>query len=170
MKNIYLIGMMGSGKSSSGRALAKLLSLAFVDLDELIVEQEGRSINDIFKADGESYFRSLEHELLAGVARETDQVIATGGGIVLDPANCEQMKDSGLVIYLKTGLDVLWERVKTKQDRPLLKGSDPKQMLANLYAKRSSLYEAVSDKVFLTDRKTPQAVAVEIYETCFKST
>jgi len=170
MKNIYLIGMMGSGKSSSGRALAKLLSLAFVDLDELIVEQEGRSINDIFKAEGESYFRSLEHELLAGVARETDQVIATGGGIVLDPVNCEQMKDSGLVIYLKTGLDVLWERVKTKQDRPLLKGSDPKQMLANLYAKRSSLYEAVSDKVFLTDRKTPGRVAAEIYETCFKST
>ena len=168
MKNIYLIGMMGSGKSTSGRALAKLLALSFIDLDDRIVEQTGRSINDIFKTEGESFFRDVESKLLVQVSRETDQVVATGGGIVLNPLNREHMKDTGVVIYLKTNLDVLWERVKGKKDRPLLGLSDPKKSLADLFHKRAPLYEASSDQVFVTDHKSSEAVALEIYKTCFE--
>ena len=168
MKNIYLVGMMGSGKTTSGKALAKLLGLPFVDLDERIVEQAGYSINDIFKTEGEPYFRNVESQLLAQVSRTTDQVIATGGGIVINSINSERMRSTGFVIYLKTSLDVLWERVKEKKDRPLLQFPDPRKSLAALFYKRTPLYELSSEKVFLTDHKSPEAVALEIYKTCFE--
>mgnify|MGYP001563273272 CR=1 FL=1 len=168
MKNVYLVGMMGSGKTSSGRALARLLALPFVDLDDDITERDGHSINDIFESKGEPYFRTLERELLLQVSRKTDQVIATGGGIVLDPANRLRMRETGHVIYLKTGLPVLWDRVKEKKDRPLLSGPDREQALAGLFYARTPLYESSSDKVFLTDQKSPEAVALEIYKACFE--
>ena len=167
MKNIYLIGMMGSGKTTTGQELARLLSLSFIDLDEQIVECTGKSINEIFSKEGESYFRDVESELLIKTSYKTDCVVATGGGIVINPLNRERMKTTGLVIYLKTSVDILWERVKSKKDRPLLHGPDPKKALTNLYSERTPLYESSTDKIFLTDRKTPKAVALEIYETCF---
>lgn len=168
MKNIYLIGMMGSGKTTTGRALAKLLALPFVDLDEQIVERAGLSVNEIFKTQGEPYFRRLESELLSQASSKSDQVIATGGGIVVDPANTSRMKRTGLILYLKTSLEVLWERVKEKKDRPLLSGSDPQKALAALFYGRTPIYETSSDKVFLTDGKSPEAAALEIYKTCFE--
>ena len=167
MKNIYLIGMMGSGKTTSGRALAKLLSLPFIDLDDQMVDHEGESINEIFGKKGEPYFRMVESELLLEVSQKTDQVLATGGGIVISPSNRERMKNTGMVIYLKTSLDVLWERVKAKKDRPLLRGADPEKALTALFNQRTPLYERCSDKVFLTDHKSSEAVALEIYKTCF---
>lgn len=169
MKNVYLIGMMGSGKTTSGKALAKLLSVSFVDLDEQIVQKAGRSINEIFKTEGEKYFRTLESQILLDVSHATNQVVATGGGIVLDENNRMKMRNTGQVIYLKTGLDILWERVKEKKDRPLLSTSNPKLALSELYRLRSPLYETTSDKVFLTDKKTPETVAQEIFKTCFES-
>ena len=168
MKNVYLIGMMGSGKTSSGRALAKLLALPFIDLDDRIVDYVGHSINDIFKMEGESYFRNVESKLLLQVSHASDQVVATGGGIVLNPSNGDRMKNTGLVIYLKTSLNVLGERVKEKKDRPLLVASNPKRALADLFHERTPLYEEHADKIFLTDRKSPEAVALEIYRTCFE--
>lgn len=168
MKNIYLIGMMGSGKTTTGRELARLLSLPFVDLDDRIVERAGKSINDIFATEGEPYFRSLENELLLQTSRQKDQVVATGGGIVLDSSNQDRMKATGLVVYLKTSPGVLWERVKNKKDRPLLHGSDPKKALLDLFYNRAPLYEVSSNKTFLTDSKSSEAVALEIYEVCFE--
>ncbi|MBI4358525.1 MAG: shikimate kinase [Candidatus Omnitrophica bacterium] len=167
MRNIYLIGMMGSGKTTTGRELARLLSLSFIDLDDQIVERTGKSINDIFSKEGEPYFRSIENELLMNTSHQTDRVVATGGGIVINAFNRERMKSTGLVVYLKTSLDVLWERVKGKMDRPLLRGMDPKKALANLFYERTPLYEMSSDKIFLTDHKSSEAVATEIYKTCF---
>ena len=168
MKNVYLIGMMGSGKTTTGRVLAKLLSIPLVDLDELIVQKAGHSINDIFKTEGESYFRNLETEILKQVSNSSDQVVATGGGIVIDPENRNRLKTTGLVIYLKTNTNVLWERVKSKKDRPLLATSDPKQTFLELFQSRSPLYVENSQMVFATDYKTPEAVAEEIYEVCFQ--
>ncbi len=165
---MYLIGMMGSGKTTSGRALAKLLSIPFVDLDDRIVEYEGESINEIFEKKGEPHFRKVETELLGQVSKIENQVVATGGGIIINPLNSERMRNTGFVIYLKTSLDILWERVKQKKDRPLLKSSDPKKSLADLFCKRTPLYESSSKKVFLTDHKSPEAVALEIYKTCFE--
>ncbi len=160
---------MGSGKTTTGIALAKRMGLSYVDLDERIVEQEGRSINEIFNMKGEGYFRNLETQLLNQTSKKTDQVVATGGGIVINPMNRERMQDTGFVIYLKTSLAVLWERVKEKKDRPLLKSSDPHQSLADLFRKRTPWYEEVSERFFLTDSKSPEAVALEIYKTCFES-
>ena len=168
MKNVYLIGMMGSGKTTTGQELAKLLSMPFVDLDDQIVEHVGKSINEIFSTEGESYFRKVESGLLLETSRQMNHVVATGGGVVLVPLNRGQLKDTGLVIYLKTSLNVLWERVKDKKDRPLLHGNDPEKALADLFYKRTPLYEISSDKTFLTDRKSPEAVASEIYKTCFE--
>ena len=168
MKNIYLIGMMGSGKTSSGRALAKLLKVTFLDLDEQIAEQAGQSINDIFKTKGESHFRKIETELLDRASKLTDHVVATGGGIVLKPENNARMKETGVIIYLKTSLNALWERVRRNKNRPLLATADPKKTLEELLSKRGLLYETTADKIFLTDQKTPEAVALEIYKTCFE--
>ena len=168
MENIYLVGMMGSGKTSSGKALAKLLSVRFVDLDEQITEHAGRSINDIFETDGEPHFRKMESDLLLRVSRGKDQVVATGGGIVLSSTNRHEMKNTGRVFYLKTSLEVLWERVRDKRDRPLLSSSNPRKTLEELYLERTPLYETSSEKVFLTDQKLPEEVAQEIYRTCFE--
>lgn len=169
MNNIYLVGMMGSGKSSSGEELARLLAFSFVDLDERIEERVGMSINEIFETYGESFFRKVESEVLSEVARNRDQVVASGGGVVLSPSNRETMRRSGSAIYLKTSLDALWERVKHKRDRPLLEAPDPKQVLANLLRIRGPLYEEVAMIQFVTNGKSPQAVALEIYQRCFKT-
>ena len=169
MRNVYLVGMMGSGKTTSGRELARLLSISFTDLDDLIVDRAGRSINEIFHSEGEPYFRKLERDLLGQVTSQSNQVVATGGGVVLDPLNRERLKTSGVVIYLKTGLQVLWERVQEKKDRPLLATSDPQGALAVLFRERSPLYEEVSDKTFLTDKKSSEEVAREIFKNCFEN-
>lgn len=167
MKNVYLIGMMGSGKTTTGRVLAKLLSIPFVDLDERIVQKAGHSINEIFKNQGGRYFRDLETEALINVSKSSNQIVATGGGIVINPENRARLKNTGLVIYLKTSTGVLWERVKEKKDRPLLATSNPKQTFLELFQSRTPLYIENSQKSFLTDHKTPEAVAKEIYQACF---
>ena len=161
--------MMGSGKTTSGRELARLLGISFVDSDDQIVERAGRSINEIFKKEGEPSFRKMEREVLAQISSRKDQVIAPGGGIVLDPANRQCMQNTGRVIYLKTSLEVLWERVKEKRDRPLLATSDPRETLTELFRERTPLYESIADKIFLTDRKSPEAVAQEIFKACFSN-
>jgi len=167
MRNIYLIGMMGAGKTATGRELARLLSLAFTDIDDLIVDEVGRSINEIFKGEGEAFFRKAERDVLARVVSRSNQVVATGGGIVLDPMNRERIKATGTAIYLKTGLAVLWQRVQEKKDRPLLRTPEPRETLTELLRERSPFYEALADKSFLTDGKSPSAVAQEIFNTCF---
>lgn len=167
MKNVYLIGMMGSGKTTTGQALARLMKVNFVDVDDLIVERTHQSISDIFQKEGEPYFRKLETEMLHEVSARPDQVVATGGGIILKSENTQRMKQTGVVIYLKTSLEVLWERVKDKSDRPLLKVENPRKTLADILRDRSPLYEAAQDKTFLTDRKEPEEVAQEILKTCF---
>ena len=159
---------MGSGKTTTGRELARLTSLPFTDLDDCIVERTGKSINEIFLQEGEPYFRKVESELLLEASHREDQIIATGGGIVLDSSNRNRMKATGFVIYLKTSPNVLWERVKNKKDRPLLRGRDPEKALADLYRSRTPVYEASFDKTFLTDGKSSEAVALEIYKVCFE--
>ena len=164
MKNLYLVGMMGSGKSSTGEALASELALPFVDLDEEIVRKVRMSINDIFATRGEPYFRKVEKDELSLCAKKRDQVIATGGGVVLDPENTAFMKQTGLVIYLRTSLEVLWQRVQRKSDRPLLKTAHPLEVFARLFAERKAIYESIYDYSVNTESKTPSQVAREIAE------
>lgn len=168
MNNIYLIGMMGSGKSSTGRELARLMALSFVDLDEMIEKKVGRVIGEIFKKDGEPYFRRVESEVLNQVAAQSGQSIATGGGIVLDPSNCDLMKRTGDIIYLKTSLEVLWERVQSGRSRPLLETPNPKESLSGCLKERTPIYKELSNWSFVTDNKSPNAVALEIYQKRYK--
>lgn len=159
MANIYLIGMMGAGKTSTGRALATILGMDFVDLDSEIESRTHQSINEIFSSRGEAHFRSEEKRALQTTAAQKNAVVATGGGIVLDPANVALMRSTGRVLYLAASFEMLWGRVRSKKDRPLLKVTDPKATFLGLFGERRPLYESSAHQRVETDGKTPEAVA-----------
>lgn len=164
MPNIYLIGMMGSGKSSTGKRLALKMGYSFMDLDDLIQGRMRKTIVEIFAEKGEEFFREEEAKLLREVCDDASRVIATGGGAILRPANVERMKQTGEVIFLETSLDVLWSRVKEKKDRPLLKqDANPKDSLLKIFTYRQPLYKAASSLRVNTDGKSAGEVADEIY-------
>ena len=145
MKNkIYLVGSMGSGKSTIGRLLAKQICLPFFDLDKLIVDQERMSITDIFSKHNEEYFRELETNMLKKHSQKGNFVISTGGGCILRQQNIEILKQ-GLVIYLKISIHAQYERVKNRTHRPLLNESVTKETLARLDEERGSIYSDISD-------------------------
>lgn len=162
MKNIFLIGMMGAGKSAVGRSLARSLGAHFVDMDHLIVERTGKSINLIFAEDGEPFFRDLETEILKEISAKRGQVVATGGGIVLKPENVQMMKSAGKIIFLEAKAETLWERVQLKTDRPLLKTETPRETLEAIYHQREPLYRQCADEVVVSEGKSFHDVAHEI--------
>lgn len=163
MPNIYLTGMMGSGKSVTGKRLAAKLGYGFVDLDEMVEKKSGKSISQIFSEKGEEAFRDLESLVLKEASKSELKVVATGGGVILRQRNVELMKVTGKIIFLETSPEILWQRVKDKKDRPLLKGQ-PKETLMEIYAYRQPVYEGGCDFKVLTDGKTAGAVADEIFE------
>lgn len=162
MKNIYLIGMMGAGKSVTGKVLASELQLRFVDLDEEIISKVKMSINEIFEARGEAYFRKVEKEVLTAISKLQDQVVATGGGVILDPGNVGKMKETGRMVYLRAPMDILWERIQHKADRPLLKVPNSQEVFAKLFLQRKLLYESLHDHAVNTEKKDPGEIAREI--------
>lgn len=168
MQNIYLIGMMGSGKTSTGRALARLWGMKFIDLDEEIESRSHRSINEIFRELGEPYFRSEEKKALKEAAGGKETVVAPGGGIVLDPGNVATMKSTGKVIYLAASLETLWHRVRDKRDRPLLEVQDPKATFIQLFEERRPLYHSACDEKIETEGLSPEEAARKIAETVLK--
>ena len=159
---------MGSGKTTTACELAKLRGIKQTDLDELLQDFSKKSINQIFSEDGEAAFRELEKTILKRVITGKNQVIATGGGIVLSPENIQQMRGSGTVIYLKTSFPALWQRVKNSKERPLLKSKSPEALFHSIFDERTPLYESASHHCVITDSKTPKQVAIEINETFFK--
>lgn len=164
MDNIFLVGMMGSGKSVTGKKLAEMLGYSFVDLDERIQQKNGRTITDIFQKEGENYFRDLESKVLEETAASKKQVVATGGGAVLRPGNVLSMQKSGKVIFLETSLNVLWERVKNKKDRPLLKGQDPFENLKKIFSERAETYKKSAELSVNTDGLTAEQAAKKVLE------
>lgn len=163
---IVLTGMMGAGKSAAGRLLAVRLAVPFVDLDERIVEGEGRSIASIFEDDGEARFRALETEALRAVTRAGEGVLATGGGVVHSAENRSLMKEWGRVIYLKASPGSLASRLDDDERaaRPLLSDADPVARLESILAERAVLYEE-ADQVVETDRLTLDQVVDRILRT-----
>ena len=151
MPNLYLIGMMGSGKSVTGKRLAALLGTEFVDLDDRIKEKARLTIPEIFEQKGEAFFRGEETRILRETAAGDTLVVATGGGIILRPENVAWMHGQGKIIYLETSLEELWTRLKAKKDRPLLKGDDPRKNLERLLNERAELYEKACDFKVDTD-------------------
>ena len=140
MKNIILVGFMGSGKTTIAMKLSHLLNMRYISTDDLIEKREKRTINEIFTKDGEEYFRGVESEVLRDVCCMENVVIDLGGGAVLCDENWECMKSSGLVIGLTADADNIMERTKKYKHRPLLNVEDPKQKILSLMAKREPFY------------------------------
>lgn len=162
-KNIVLIGLMGSGKSSSGQALAKMLKREIFSTDEIIEHHEAKPISQIFEEHGEAYFRQLEKELVKDLVKKKDAVIDCGGGVFVNEENRKNLKQNGIVIYLSGSVDTLYNRVKARTHRPLLQVEDPKKKLTDLLNEREKFYKE-AHLTFKTDGKTPQEVAEDIFK------
>ena len=166
--NIYLIGYRCTGKSTVGRTLADRLDLAFCDTDELIAADERKTIAQIVADQDWNYFRNLEKKWLKKVAEKKNQVVATGGGIVLHPDNIACMKNSGTVIWLKAGLQTVLHRLSqdpaTAASRPALTRREiEKEVLSTMEARRE-LYSRAADLSFRTDEVRPEEIAAGIMQ------
>jgi shikimate kinase len=151
-KNIFLIGLMGAGKSTVGKVLAKKLGRRFLDADHVIEERCGVKIPVIFEMEGEEGFRKREAQTIRDVTAEENIILATGGGAILLPENRKALSERGTVIYLHANPIELWHRTKGSEGRPLLKSGDPKKILENLYAIRDPLYREIADHIIETGK------------------
>ena len=157
-RSLYLVGMMGSGKTSTGRPLAERLGYGFVDADAVIEQAAGCSIPEIFERDGEAGFRSLESQVLSAISQRHSLVVATGGGVVTQPENWGLLH-SGIVIWLDVVPDQLLQRLNADSTvRPLLQTADPEAALNALLNERRPLYGEADLTVVIND-ETPEAVA-----------
>ena len=157
-RSLYLVGMMGSGKTSTGRPLAERLGYGFVDADAVIEQAAGCSIPEIFERDGEAGFRSLESQVLNAISQRHSLVVATGGGVVTRPENWGLLH-SGIVIWLDVVSEQLLQRLKADSTvRPLLQNDDPEAALNALLNERRPLY-AEADLTVVINEETPETVA-----------
>ncbi|WP_301102061.1 shikimate kinase [Propionivibrio sp.] len=157
-KNVYLVGLMGAGKTTIGRALAKRLNLDFVDSDHEIEVRTGVSIPTVFEIEGEEGFRRREAQVIADLSRLSGQVVATGGGVILRQENRINLRASGFVVYLNVPPHTLWERTRNDRNRPLLQIADPLLKLKELFSQRDPFYREVADLVVDASRSNAQAV------------
>ncbi|QJR08989.1 Shikimate kinase [Usitatibacter rugosus] len=157
--------MMGAGKTTIGRALARKLGLVFADADKELVTRTGVAVATIFEIEGEAGFRKRESTLLVELAAGENAVIATGGGVVLDPENRKVMRERGTVVYLRARLESLWERTRHDTSRPLLATPDPKATLATLLEQREPLYMECAHLVVDTGPQSPSALATRLAAT-----
>lgn len=139
-RNIYLVGLMGAGKTTVGRQLAKRLGRTFYDSDHEIVARTGVPIPTIFEIEGEDGFRRREAQAITELSSEQNIVLATGGGVVLNPENRRRLHETGWVVYLNVPPTLLYERTRHDRNRPLLQVADPLARLEELYAIRDPLY------------------------------
>ena len=160
--NIFIVGPMGSGKSTVGKILSDELFLNFFDTDEEIESRTGASIDWIFDLEGEEGFRKRESSILQEMVEKNSIVLSTGGGIILSNLNRELLSSRGTVFYLSTPISVQVERTSKDKNRPLLKDGDPEEILSKLHEERKTLYEEVSDHIIETENKSSQEVAAEI--------
>lgn len=166
--NLALIGPMGAGKSSIGRALAARLACRFVDIDRLIEERAGVDIPLIFEMEGEAGFRIREHAVLAEQLGADGTVVACGGGVVLDPDNRARLRERAFVVHLLATVDEQLERLGRDRSRPLLQTPDRRARLEALAAERDPLYAQTADLAFHAGNGNPAHAAQEL-ETCLKA-
>ena len=160
--NIFIVGPMGSGKTTVGKIVANELFLEFHDTDAKIEESTGVTIDWIFDIEGESGFRKRETSILKEVVALNSIVLATGGGIIIAEENREFLASRGTVFYLHTPLNTQIERTAKDKDRPLLKDQDPEKVLSDLQKTRQAMYEEVADHIIDTENKSGSEVANEI--------
>lgn len=164
-RNIYLIGSAGSGKTSAGRHLSEFLNRKFVDTDELIARESGRSVRDIIEGQGEFEFRNMERSVIEMLSRKQGYVVATGGGVVLSYDNIYRMKESGMVFLLDASPETVYERLKGDSSHPLLNGKRGRidyQKVVRLYSLRKNYYDISKDYEVSTNGKGVEMVAAEI--------
>jgi len=159
---------MGSGKSTVGKALSEKTGFTFIDMDDEIVKREGRSINDIFKDDGEEYFRNLETSLLKEYAASDEKIIlSTGGGVILREENVMLLKKIGKIFFLQADTDELIRRLSGDTTRPLLKSSSKEELQARIekmIAERMPKYEKAYDVIVDTTGRTAEEISDNILE------
>ncbi|MDD3675629.1 MAG: shikimate kinase [Thauera propionica] len=158
MTCLILIGMMGAGKTTVGKELARRRNVRFADCDHEIVARTGVSVPTIFEIEGEAGFRRRETQMMDELTRESDIVVATGGGVVMTPENRDLMRERGIVIYLNVPPQVLFERTRHDRNRPLLQVENPRQRIEELYLVRDPLYREVADVIVEGGRGNPGAM------------
>ena len=162
--NIFLIGMMGSWKSTVGKKLAKLLDLKFLDTDDEIEEATEQTVVEIFEVRGEAQFREMESAYFVEKSQQPGYVISTGGGIVVSEANRIALQNNGITIFLKASPETLLHRIKNTDKRPLLHGDDPLFLLSKIWKERQKFYEESAHLTVETNRLNP----VQVLEVIIK--
>jgi shikimate kinase len=161
-QNLFLVGPMGAGKSAVGRQLARFLHMDFVDSDDEIESRTGVDIPFIFEKEGEAGFRTRESKVIDELTARQGIVLATGGGVVLDPRNRSHLGARGFVIYLHTTVDQQLDRTRRGRNRPLLENGDRREVLEALMRIRDPLYREIADMTVETDGRRVKEVAAEI--------
>lgn len=162
MRGVVLVGFMGTGKTVVGRSLAKKLDLKFVDIDDLIEQRLGMSIEEVFQRHGEPYFRGVEKKVVAQISKGDGYVVAAGGGVVLDLENVTKLKRMGRMIHLFARPDVILNRLQDVHNRPLLEGEDRRRRIEVLLTRRASFY-ARADHEIDTSELSVEEVVEKIY-------
>jgi len=162
--NIILIGFMGAGKSTVSDFLSTMFAMKVVEMDQVIAEREQMSISDIFATYGEEYFRNLETQLLIEMQDQSDAVVSCGGGVAMREENVKEMKKNGKVVLLTASPEVILERVKDSDERPILNGNKNVEFIQDLISKRKEKYQAAADITINTDHKSVMEICEELIE------
>lgn len=162
--SVFLVGMMGAGKTSVGEVLAQKLGYRFFDMDVLIERVKGCAISEIFAQGGEAEFREIETQVLAQLSAYTQSAIATGGGVVLDPMNWSYLQQ-GLVVWLDAPVELLSERLAEDNTRPLLQQGDLVEKLNKILEQRSNLYAQADLKITIQPHQSPEEIAIAIIDS-----
>jgi shikimate kinase len=161
-RNIFLVGLMGAGKTTVGRQLAQRLGKSFHDTDQEIERRTGVRVATIFEIEGEAGFRAREAQAVAALTGVEDAVLATGGGVVLRQENRQRLKAHGFVVYLRAQPRDLWARMRHDKSRPLLQTDDPLKRLEDLFVVRDPLYREVADLVVDTGRQSASTLVGQL--------
>jgi len=160
--NLFLVGMMGAGKTTVGKLLAHQLGKTFIDSDEEIQQRTGVTIPHIFDVEGEAGFRQREVNIIQELVKLDNIVLATGGGVVLNEQSRDVLRCNGTVVYLKSAVHDLWQRTRHDRSRPLLLAADPRAKLKELYEQRDPLYTQVADLVMPTGKQSVHSLVLQL--------
>ena len=160
-RNLILVGLMGAGKTAIGKLVANALSIPYIDTDQEIEEAARMTVSELFAQYGEPEFRALETRVIERILTEGPAIVSTGGGAFVNPQNRALIASSGLSMWLKADLETLWERVKRRQTRPLLKTANPKQTLKDLMDSRYPIY-AEADLTVLSRNARKETVMQDV--------
>ena len=164
MKNLFLIGYMGTGKSAVAAHMAKVYGMEVMEMDEMIANREGMSITDIFAKHGEEYFREVETKLLQEICLQENKVVSCGGGVVLREENIEVMRTGGRIVLLSAKPETILERVKDDNRRSVLEGNKTVAFISEMMDKRREKYEGAADVIIQTDGKLVFDICKELFD------